>query len=287
MRYYGAYASRRRGWWRRRGVVLSGAGHEAASGTERESQPWPALRARRRRWAELLRMMFRVDVEVCPDPPQVGAPRWPDADPRVRDRALGGHAHPRALGAARGRCARGTVGGGGLGADRRGLRRIGGQAGPPASRARGVRGAAGGLSCEGTQGAGREPARGRAVRGRATRGRRRRDVGYEHGTWPSSAGRQGLTLGGSAKGNSYPLEGARRQAHEPSVRAPCMARIDCHQDQHPQAQKCGCSHPEGHLVGAPGATRGVGRGAGGPAGEKAVGGRSDDGVASELATPFA
>ncbi len=26
---------------------------------------WPALRARRRRWAELLRLVFRVDVEVC------------------------------------------------------------------------------------------------------------------------------------------------------------------------------------------------------------------------------
>ena len=32
---------------------------------EREDT-WPALRARRRRWAELLRMVFRVDVEVCP-----------------------------------------------------------------------------------------------------------------------------------------------------------------------------------------------------------------------------
>lgn len=27
---------------------------------------WPALRARRRRWAELLRMVFQVEVEVCP-----------------------------------------------------------------------------------------------------------------------------------------------------------------------------------------------------------------------------
>ena len=26
---------------------------------------WPALRARRRRWAERLRLVFQVDVEVC------------------------------------------------------------------------------------------------------------------------------------------------------------------------------------------------------------------------------
>ncbi|MGH7730058.1 MAG: IS91 family transposase, partial [Candidatus Eiseniibacteriota bacterium] len=27
---------------------------------------WPALRARRRRWAELLRLVFKDDVEGCP-----------------------------------------------------------------------------------------------------------------------------------------------------------------------------------------------------------------------------
>ena len=27
---------------------------------------WPALRARRRRWAERLRLVFKVEVEVCP-----------------------------------------------------------------------------------------------------------------------------------------------------------------------------------------------------------------------------
>ncbi len=27
---------------------------------------WPALRARRRRWAELLRLVFKVEIEVCP-----------------------------------------------------------------------------------------------------------------------------------------------------------------------------------------------------------------------------
>jgi hypothetical protein len=66
VRYYGAYASRRRGWWRRRGVVLAGAGNEQAVGAERETEPWPALRARRRRWAELLRLVFAVEVTVCP-----------------------------------------------------------------------------------------------------------------------------------------------------------------------------------------------------------------------------
>jgi hypothetical protein len=66
VRYYGAYASRRRGWWRRRGVVLAGAGHADVHDTEHEPEPWPALRARRRRWAELLRMVFKVEVEVCP-----------------------------------------------------------------------------------------------------------------------------------------------------------------------------------------------------------------------------
>ena len=67
VRYYGAYASRRRGGWRRRGVVLAGAGREEAhDDAEREVAAWPALRARRRRWAELLRLVYAVDVEVCP-----------------------------------------------------------------------------------------------------------------------------------------------------------------------------------------------------------------------------
>jgi hypothetical protein len=39
VRYYGAYASRRRGWWRRRGVVLVGAGHGAAHEPERGAEP--------------------------------------------------------------------------------------------------------------------------------------------------------------------------------------------------------------------------------------------------------
>jgi len=29
-------------------------------------ESWPALRARRRRWAELLRAVFQAEVDVCP-----------------------------------------------------------------------------------------------------------------------------------------------------------------------------------------------------------------------------
>jgi hypothetical protein len=65
VRYYGAYATRRRVWWQRRGISL-------ASGPAPESVPretaadGPALQARRRRWAELLRLVFRIEIEVCP-----------------------------------------------------------------------------------------------------------------------------------------------------------------------------------------------------------------------------
>ena len=46
-------------------MVLAGAGPEEAHEAEHERQSWPALKARRRRWAELLRLAFAVDVEVC------------------------------------------------------------------------------------------------------------------------------------------------------------------------------------------------------------------------------
>jgi hypothetical protein len=59
------YATRRRGWWRRRGIELVPMGAGAAARSE-SSDAWPALRARRRRWAELLRRVFNVEVEVCP-----------------------------------------------------------------------------------------------------------------------------------------------------------------------------------------------------------------------------
>ena len=65
VRYYGAYATRRRVWWRRRGVVLVPAPEREPAAHE-PAGDWPALRARRRRWAELLRRVFQVEVETCP-----------------------------------------------------------------------------------------------------------------------------------------------------------------------------------------------------------------------------
>jgi len=61
VRYSGAYATRRRVWWQRRGVTLAQAHGESPGAVEREDT-WPALRARRRRCAELLRMVFAIDV---------------------------------------------------------------------------------------------------------------------------------------------------------------------------------------------------------------------------------
>jgi hypothetical protein len=54
----GAYATRRRVWWRRRGVELVAAPAVATTPSE-PAADWPALRARRRRWAELLRLVFK------------------------------------------------------------------------------------------------------------------------------------------------------------------------------------------------------------------------------------
>ena len=64
MRYAGAYAMRRRVWWRRRGVELVAA-PAAETVSPEPAGDWPALRARRRRWAERLRLVFKLDVEVC------------------------------------------------------------------------------------------------------------------------------------------------------------------------------------------------------------------------------
>ena len=65
VRSAGAYATRRRVGWRRRGVVLARARGEPPRAAEREDAG-PALRARRRRWADLLRRVFAVDGERCP-----------------------------------------------------------------------------------------------------------------------------------------------------------------------------------------------------------------------------
>jgi hypothetical protein len=45
-------------------MVLARAGGEPPGAVEHEEN-WPELQARRRRWAELLRRVFQVDVEVC------------------------------------------------------------------------------------------------------------------------------------------------------------------------------------------------------------------------------
>ena len=65
VRDYGAYATRRRVWWQRRGISLASAPAVADVPLE-PAADWPALRARRRRWAELLRLVFKVEIEVCP-----------------------------------------------------------------------------------------------------------------------------------------------------------------------------------------------------------------------------
>ena len=65
LRYYGAYSVRRRARWRRLGILS-----ETRTFAEERKDPglptWPALQARRRRWAELLQRIFEVDPLRCP-----------------------------------------------------------------------------------------------------------------------------------------------------------------------------------------------------------------------------
>lgn len=65
VRYYGAYSVRRRSAWRKSGVR---AGREAdPDGDDQPREDVPErVRARRRRWAELLRRIWDVDIETCP-----------------------------------------------------------------------------------------------------------------------------------------------------------------------------------------------------------------------------
>jgi Putative transposase len=65
VRYYGAYSVRRRAAWRRSGVRPSDEA-DAPRPPERDVTSPEAVRARRRRWAELLRRIWDVDVETCP-----------------------------------------------------------------------------------------------------------------------------------------------------------------------------------------------------------------------------
>jgi hypothetical protein len=65
IRYDGAFATQRRVWWRRRGIMLVEAPPAEPAASEPAAE-WPSLRARRRRRAELLRRVYAVDVEGCP-----------------------------------------------------------------------------------------------------------------------------------------------------------------------------------------------------------------------------
>ena len=65
VRYYGAYSVRRRARWRKLGILTE----TSAFAEERQNSElptWPALQARRRRWAELLQRIFEVDPLRCP-----------------------------------------------------------------------------------------------------------------------------------------------------------------------------------------------------------------------------
>jgi len=63
VRYYGAYSVRRRADWRKSGIQTRREPLDA----EEPPEPVPErVRARRRRWAELLRKIWHVDVETCP-----------------------------------------------------------------------------------------------------------------------------------------------------------------------------------------------------------------------------
>ena len=67
VRYYGAYATRRRVWWQRRGISLASVAAAEVVSLEPVAD-WPALRARRRRWAELLRLVFKVEIDARAGP---------------------------------------------------------------------------------------------------------------------------------------------------------------------------------------------------------------------------
>jgi hypothetical protein len=62
VRYYGAYSVRRRAAWRERGI------RPGRRLPEKPIEHVPeAVRARRRRWAELLRRIWDVDIGTCPN----------------------------------------------------------------------------------------------------------------------------------------------------------------------------------------------------------------------------
>ena len=72
VRYYGAYSVRRRAQWRESGILRTRSALDDDTGPKRrepEEPPPPTpekIRAMRRRWAELLRRIWDVDVLACP-----------------------------------------------------------------------------------------------------------------------------------------------------------------------------------------------------------------------------
>ena len=66
VRYAGAYSVRRRARWRKLGILGASRLQALPPDPNRDAiPPWPALRALRRRWAELLRRIFEVDPLRC------------------------------------------------------------------------------------------------------------------------------------------------------------------------------------------------------------------------------
>jgi hypothetical protein len=67
VRYSGAYSVRRRARWRKHGILADTRLRAEPPPPNHDVVPgWPALRARRSRWAELLRRIFEVDPLRCP-----------------------------------------------------------------------------------------------------------------------------------------------------------------------------------------------------------------------------
>jgi hypothetical protein len=67
VRHYGAYSVRRRARWRRAGILSHARPpHDISPVPGHPAPDWPALRARRQRWAELFKRIFEVDPLRCP-----------------------------------------------------------------------------------------------------------------------------------------------------------------------------------------------------------------------------
>ena len=66
-RAYGAYSVRRRARWRQAGILADTRTLAQVSPAADCAPPaWPALRALRQRWAELLKRIYEVDPLACP-----------------------------------------------------------------------------------------------------------------------------------------------------------------------------------------------------------------------------